>query len=662
MIADGREPFRLTHLDVPRDYVSNMRWRAAVREWALLDVSHQIALRRWIYNDLRLFIAGFCWVFEPRDDRARGKQVSKTLPFIPWDHQEHALIKLNENLGYDDIGFDKSRGEGASWVVLTIFLHQWLTRPMTTFGLVSRNELAVDNPDDPDSLMWKLDWQLKKLPQWLVPNFDRNLSKHTLVNVDNGASIVGYSATGDVARGGRKTAFFMDEIASFNDGEDQAAMDSTGQVTNCRLLVSTPKGPFGVFYTAMNTTNNMVKISLRWQQNPLRKRGAYRIKNGRVELIDWEYWRERMHNPLTRESDVHKGAGLINDETTNNPFKYAFMLRGPFVREGRMRSPWYDTQCRRPGATPRSIAQELDLDYAGSSSTFFDINELCRLQSVTCREPLLVGDLLFNEFTEQLDVKLAPRPGGSLLLWCPLIPGTGRPPADRDYVIGADVASGLAGENSSNSTLCVTDARSREQVAEFARPDIKPEKLAWYAFALGHWFKGPNGPALIVPEVNGGYGKMFTKTLRELSYPAVYRRDVEDETGGARKVKDKYGWFSNKPRKKILFQEFEHALISGELQARSWACLEEAKGYIENTQGQLIHINALAHSDPSGASEAHGDRVVGLALSWRGVRESGLTSALAAEREKTAAELNRNSVGGRRSSSRNQASANRYVW
>jgi hypothetical protein len=649
--------YSLTHRDVPRDVPNNLAWRIAVREWAMQSRQNQQALRYWCSQDVRLFILGFCWLIEPREDRKRGKHSDKIIPFILWPHQEPALDLLLEHIGLDDIGFDKSRGEGASWLVLMVFLWLWLYKPTQFLGLVSRNELAVDNPDDPDSLMTKLDWALSQLPGWMVPRHDRNTSKHTLFNLQNGSSIVGYSATGDVARGGRKTAFLMDEIASFAAGEDQAAMNSTQHVTNCRILISTPKGPFGVFYEAMRGMSDMVKISLRWQSNPTKNAGMYRIQQGRVYLSDWEYWRERCGNKALSEHEVKRLAYNVADETDNNPFRYRFMLKGPYVREGKERSPWYDTQCRRPGATPRGIAQELDLDYSGANAMFFDIGVLTGLQDTTCWPAPHVGDLLFVEHPEDLSLRWSQRPGGSLLVWCPIIPGAG-PPKDRDYVIGADIGSGLSGTSTSNSVLSAIDLATAEQVAEFASPAIQPEKLAWYAYALSHWFTGPGGCAMIVPEVNGTWGVAFVKFLQSLGFGKIYRRDAAVLDKSSKKA-SKIGFYADKTTKPLLLQELNYALGAGELKARSRITLEEAKSYILGPDGVPVHIDSMTSEDPSGAKGNHGDRVTALALAWRGRRDSAIVRSAKPKEP----QLNAYSIGGRATARRRaEQESSRFVW
>ena len=81
----------LTHLDVPRDYANNLAWRIAIREWAMDDTERQQALCYWCSKDFRLFLNGFCWLFEPRENVGAP---DKIIPFIAWEHQDACLDTL----------------------------------------------------------------------------------------------------------------------------------------------------------------------------------------------------------------------------------------------------------------------------------------------------------------------------------------------------------------------------------------------------------------------------------------------------------------------------------------------------------------------------------------------------------------------------------------
>ena len=69
----------------------------------------------------------------------------------------------------NDAIIDKSRDMGASWLCVAIAAWYWLFRPDAQVLLVSRVEDLVDRRGDPDCLMWKIDYMLDNLPDWMLP-------------------------------------------------------------------------------------------------------------------------------------------------------------------------------------------------------------------------------------------------------------------------------------------------------------------------------------------------------------------------------------------------------------------------------------------------------------------------------------------------------------
>jgi hypothetical protein len=346
---------------VPRDMIANLRFRRKVLYRCAADERARQVMLEACRQDVIFWMSTFCFCFEPRPKIIDGKKQPSVMPFIPWDHQLPAILEIREKLGYEDIGVVKSRGEGMSWIAVLFAVHDFLFDPMSKVGLVSRNELAGDSPDDPDSLGWKISWELSKMPRWMPGvtqdvDYERNLTKHTWKNLVNGSTVASYSATGDVASGGRSKWFLKDELAKFPAGRDREAMASTQHVTNSRLIVSTPKGTEGAYYDVMHEPSSMVKITLHWTANPTRNRGLYRFDNSKPVAVD------PVNNPLPANYDPP------SPETLN---RFSRLRRKGFKLEGKLRSAWYDHECDRPGATPQNIAQELDLDFGGSMFRVF---------------------------------------------------------------------------------------------------------------------------------------------------------------------------------------------------------------------------------------------------------------------------------------------------
>ena len=477
-----------------------------------------------------------------------------TLPFITYDFQNESFGELHDCIGKRDIVIKKSRDMGASWMLLTVFEYMWHFRPSQSFLLVSRNEDYVDKPGNPKSLFWKIDFIHKYLPGWLKPRLTR--TKLRLTNEDNGSTIDGESTTGDVARGDRRTAIGLDEFAAFDIDAGYRALASTRDATRCRIFNSTPSGTNNAFYD-LATSDTISQITLHWTRHPIKAAGQYKDSQGKT------------------------------------------------------RSPWYDEECKRC-ANPQEIAQELDIDFAGSDYQFFDVIMLDKLMQDTARKPMTIGELKFNAVNASVE-GFDQMPKGNLRLW--VNPDAqGNLPKDRKYAIGADIA---AGTGSSNSVLSVGDCRTGEKVAELVTPNLRPDQLATYAVALGRWFCGSEDEATMIWEAPGP-GRNFGDRVMELGYRNIWRKKSID--GKVNKIP---GWWPTKDEKRSLYSEYRTALSTNKFINRSIDALRECKEIIFAATGWITHSRSLRTVDPSGARENHGDRPTADALLWLGMQKTG---------------------------------------
>lgn len=572
-------------LKPPSDPIENMEWRVALRKICQKNANARNAVIAKCADDVVYFFQGFCYLFEPRPK-------PKKIPFILWEHQVPVVRAMDENLGECDMGLEKSRAEGASWMFLMMFFHRWLFAPYSTFGLVSRTEDAVDLKDDPDSLMWKYDFQLEHLPPWMTPKvWNRSYGNHTLINKDNNSSITGYSAVGDVASGGRKVAFAMDELAKFPKGSDYDAMNSTQHVTDCRILVSTPKGSTGAYYDAMHEEGNMIKLILDWKDNSSKNQGLYRVdKNGISHDMN-------ASRPLTAEQ--RSGLSDLHEKLRRRGYKL----------EGSVRSPWYDTQCLRAGATPVGVAQELDRDYGGSEAQLFGPDAQAMVKA-TCKPPNITGMLGYDN--ETYKPLWENRPLGDFHLWHQLHHGK---PAESNYVIGCDVASGLGGTMTSNSVLQVIDLVGSEQVAEYATNVVKPSDFAEFAYAVCKWYHN----AFLIWEDNGPSGQAFHNRFMEFSYSNIYFRK-SGHKGLGKAFTNKPGFHTDDKNKPVVIQDLDYAIRADQLRIRSSNLQKELGDYVYK-DGKIIQAKATRTQDESSKGAAHGDRVIALALAWHVARE-----------------------------------------
>ena len=593
---------------IPKNPYKQLVWRWNMRQAAMNDTGIQNLLRQAAFLDVLFFFNAMAWCFEPR-------ALQKVKPFCTWIHQDPVILAMDQaitdSLIADDTGeelldpvdlvVDKSRAQGATWMYLTVILRRWLKDSMFSAGLVTRTEDLVDSAKDQDTLMWKVIWSLDQLPEWMKPigyeeSKHRNLTEHSLINPEMLSTIVGYSASQDVGRGGRKTVFGMDELASFRPGDDVQVMNSTQHVTNCRLLVSTFKGDSGIYYESATGDNNAIKCVLDWKDNPTQNRLLYLFRDGRYRALNSE------DQPALDKYVSERGEAL--DLLRRRGFKF----------DDHIRAPWYDMQCMRPGATPRGIAQELDRDPHGSVSKVFDTATINLAIRECCKPPLLRGNLVYDPETAEVRPPfITVTEGGDLKLWVKPDQEGKMPPSK--YKVGADISSGKAGTYTSNSTLSVTNQMTGEQVAEWAANNCPPAKFAYVAVALCRWFDD----AELIPEVNfeGGFLDVL---LDEIGYENVYYREVEIPGVHVKTNKAGY-WMKNDDVKLGLFEALQAAIIERAYTPRSEIMLKESKEY-EWRAGKIVHVASEKSEDDAAKGKTHADRVIGGALSWFGCDRS----------------------------------------
>jgi hypothetical protein len=528
-----------------------------------------------------------------------------TIPFLFWPMQEEAFEEMYSCLFGEepkDCAIVKSRAVGASWLMLGMFTWIWLFRPESHLGLVSATEEKVDSPHDPDALMNKLDYFIKHLPFFMVPEYSRLQNSHTLKNLENGSSVVGYAATGEVARGGRKLAFGFDEFHSFKAGEDSLAMDSTQYVTNVRFFISTPsrrKGQSGTFWDIVDGAerglNSTHLIKMEWWKIPHQQEGLYRWKKyGELERLDEEY---------------------------EFPEDYEF------IQDGRLRSPWFDAEWKRGGNSPQKIAAELELDFGAAGASFFDTDAKGKAEE-SIKEPALVGRFMYDPDTYK-EGEFLQAAGGDLRVWA-------KPEPRHQYTIGVDVAAGTGGSTSNYSAIVVFDRGSGEQVLEFSNHTIKPDELADLCYALGLAYN----QARLNVETNGPSGQTCINRLVEQRYPNLYFRRMEEK--GYKKYTEKPGYKNQDGGQRVL-ENLVAGIRRGQCFVRSSTIVRELGQYIFKG-GKLTHSSTKTGEDEANAGTSHGDCAIAAAIGYFTLTD--LPKYVAPEEKKK--ELPENSLAARR--------------
>ena len=539
-----------------KDLYSNVKFRLRLLKACSSDDVVRQAVWTMCSRDILFWINCFAWTYDPRNSgnaKAKGlRKLPKYVPFVSWDYQDDAILLLQHCIltGRDCL-IEKSRDMGASWLFVLVFDWFFLFRDMPTFLMVSRKEALVDKKEDPDSLFWKIDFIHSRLPGWMLPEVSR--SNLHLKNMHLGGTIDGDSTTGDVGRGGRRTAIGLDEFAAVPREEGFAVLNATNDTTDCRVFNSTPQGIGSAYYEQVKR-DDIVRVQMHWTLHPHKREGLYTCEKGKC--------------PIHPEG-------------------------------GKPHSPWYDYECKRRGYNAAAIAQELDIEYSMAGGAYFNSKVIEDYISSTCRPYVFVGELEYDHSTG-MPGSLVERDGGDLRLWVhPTMAGRLDP---GEYGVACDISEGTG---ASYSCLSFGNLRTGEKLGEFASPLMKPYEFARLAVAMCR-FLGVG--TRLAWEANGPGREFGDEVTGNLGYTDVWwRRNFLTKSRSAFP-----GWMSTQDEKVSLFGSYRMGLAEGSFLNRSKAAMKETFKYVTNANGVPEYIGAAFN--PGKIGQSHGDIVVADAL------------------------------------------------
>lgn len=596
---------------MPKSVALNVAWRKKILELGYSDKSFAEDFKEECAKDPLLFMNSMMWILESRDEADwqdnRKFGAARELPFITRPYQDEIVMRSLPCLGKRDIPMVKSREMGVSYIYVGLAVWDAVFHGHTHIGLVSKDLLSADSPKDPDALFSKVVFILERLPVWLLDKqgkgWERSLSEHTIEFIETKSSLTAYAAVANLGRGGRKRWFLFDEFHFFPEGDDQAALDSTAQATNCRALISTvnrSRGQTGAFYEMINNQeHNGEIIDISWMDDEEKTRGRYHSERiagtdaYRLVIDDVAFWNTQLNEDGTYRDPLHEGKN------------YAF------ISDGRVRSLYYDWCCRRPGATPQSIAAELDRNFAGATTSVMDIRLLDDAIKVA-RKPAELGEIYRDPQDHTKWIFDTGIEGGTTKLW--LDWSNKKPPAIGDYSFGADISMGTGGATSSYSCLVGFDKRTNEQVFEWRSNTMNPEEFASLAIFVCKLFNN----AYLVPESNGP-GNMFLKGLIAEKYVTNVWRSRPNDKRRAKKT-ETLG-YHNPDRGRTLLKSLELAMQRGGPKINSVVALREMKRYFFGSDGKPVHAGAINEEDQSAVGESHGDAAIAVCCAWMGVKD-----------------------------------------
>lgn len=255
----------------PLNREENKRFRAELLQRADSDPHLQAVLREKCRHDIRFFFNAFAWTYDPR-------LPNPVLPFVLYPKQEALLVWLDKLLERSRKGekvngvIDKPRDVGATFTVMVWALHHFLFDDFSA-RVGSRKEDYVDKKGESDTLFYKMDFNLERLPTWLLPdNFGPDCRTSMLLkHPATPSSISGESANPNFGRGGRKSVTIFDEHGFWEWA--RSSWESAGESTNFRLSMSTPPetGRDSHFYKLLTRQHGRIEtFEFEWQDVPTR--------------------------------------------------------------------------------------------------------------------------------------------------------------------------------------------------------------------------------------------------------------------------------------------------------------------------------------------------------------------------------------------------------
>jgi len=586
---------------VPKDVVENVLFRKSLILAASKDRELRYHLWLCCKRDVLFFFNVFLWTYNPR---LRG---NKWLPFVTYQFQDEMIAEIVAAVeGQEDLGVEKSRDMGATVCVLGVLLWMFFFQDDMSFLLGSSKQELVDKSGNHKALFQKLDKVIERLPLWLRGRVDlRDLKIRTrnhLGNPDTGSAIDGESTVEDFGTGDRRTAIFLDEFAKWPSSSGWEALAATADVSDCRIAGSSHKSAQTAFF-------KFVK-----------------------ELAPRRLWVHWSRHPV-------KAEGLYKDD------------------KGKLRSPWYDAQCRR--RTPQEVKREIDIDPQGAAGQFFDADTINKLMG-EARLPCHVGELDWR--AGSLEPALwREKEGGRFRIWFRMAPGVLTLPNEHRYLVSCDIAQGTG---ASNSIAGIWDRMTLERVAEFASNRVTPQNFAEICISLCKWFCGPDDGALLTFESQGP-GRAFFARLKALGYRNLWYMPRNME-GIAPKYTDKPGFHTTGDNKGTLLSEYARALYTGDCLNPCLEALRECHEIIDTPQGPRHSKEIMRTMDVTGEGKFHADRVMADAIAWWVLKDNAILRSDGEAEEEVEVEYARPSplsfAGRRQIWRREQAPADRFDW
>lgn len=254
---------RASDLAIQRiDYLSKFKTKE--------DVEKELALCE---RDKAHWFKYYAWGYDPRSDAPLN-----IIPFELFDFQIRFVEWLDLLVfGTRQSGVvPKSRDMGATETGVRWGVHNWLFRTGFEMLLLSKVEQEVDSGKDINTLFEKIRFQLRLLPDWMIPkgfSLDRDMPYMRITNPVTKSTFHGRAPTKSVGRQLRVTVVWFDEVA-FVEGGGNMQATSLSQTTKSLIGVSSVAGKQNWFAEKIED-GRTPQFEMDWREHPFKTKAWY---------------------------------------------------------------------------------------------------------------------------------------------------------------------------------------------------------------------------------------------------------------------------------------------------------------------------------------------------------------------------------------------------
>lgn len=624
---------------IPLDAEENKAFRLELHTLLLKDKQFQDIFLAMCFEKPEIAFNSMFATYDPR-----RKPGYRNRLFILRPEQIKAVNQIKDAIdNQHHLIIDKSRDEGATELICSIYALYLILVPECYFIAASRVEDLVDNTSiriengkifgDHIPIFHKILYKIAHAPLWLQNRITIDKKFKFIQNLENLSTIKGCATSESLSAGGRATAVLVDECARIIPKLASAIINSTHDVSDCFIINSTHwEWGSGHPYAKILRSNRWPVCILDWSDNPEKAEGLYCSPDlNEIKIIDKKYY-------LNKYPEIFKNYDL------DKPFKYSdfeldlvtnfpeikdlhFVADGGTKNYKKPRSLWFDKE-EYERTDPRDVAQNILRVAEASADQVFNPESLEIINSLYIRKPDYFGEITFN--SERINqvlkiekVKFVEGGDKSSFKWWGKLE-KGRPNQKHNYIVACDIGRGTG---ASNSTVQIFDVNNCEQVGEYACAYIDVSDFAEQVIAICKWVGGVLDPYLIW-EANG-VGDTFSKRIRNYGYYRVYTRT--DEVSKTRKKKKQFGWWSTdgiNGTKLLLLQQLSSSLNESIKEDKkhfyviihSLSLLNELMDFMFTPNRGSAGISSSI-DETTGAKFAHGDRVIPLGLIGLAIKE-----------------------------------------